>query len=31
MESQTMSKLTDYPFEMRPLSAEEGGGYLICA
>ena len=24
-----MSKLTDYPFEVRPLSAEEGGGYLI--
>jgi antitoxin HicB len=24
-----MSKLTDYPFEMRPLSSEEGGGYLI--
>ena len=24
-----MSKLTDYPFEIRPLSAEEGGGYLI--
>ena len=24
-----MNKLTDYPFEVRPLSAEEGGGYLI--
>ena len=24
-----MSKLSDYPFEMRPLSSEEGGGYLI--
>jgi antitoxin HicB len=24
-----MSKLTDYPFEVRPLTAEEGGGYLI--
>jgi antitoxin HicB len=24
-----MSKLTDYPFEIRPLSAEEGGGFLI--
>ena len=24
-----MSKLNDYPFEVRPLSAEEGGGYLI--
>ncbi len=24
-----MSKLSDYPFEIRPLSAEEGGGYLI--
>jgi antitoxin HicB len=24
-----MRKLTDYPFEIRPLSAEEGGGYLI--
>ena len=24
-----MSKLTDYPFEVRPLSLEEGGGYLI--
>lgn len=24
-----MSKLADYPFEVRPLSAEEGGGYLI--
>lgn len=24
-----MSKLTDYPFEVRPLAAEEGGGYLI--
>ena len=25
-----MSKLTDYPFELRPLSSEEGGGYLIA-
>ena len=24
-----MSKLTDYPFEVRPLSPEEGGGFLI--
>lgn len=24
-----MSKLADYPFEVRPLSAEEGGGFLI--
>ena len=24
-----MNKLNDYPFEVRPLSAEEGGGYLI--
>ena len=24
-----MSKLTDYPFEVRPLSAEEGGGFLV--
>ena len=24
-----MSKLTDYPFEVRPLSTQEGGGYLI--
>jgi len=24
-----MSKLNDYPFEVRPLAAEEGGGYLI--
>jgi antitoxin HicB len=24
-----MSKLTDYPFEVRPLSTEEGSGYLI--
>ena len=24
-----MSKLTDYPFEVRPLSSEDGGGYLI--
>ena len=24
-----MNKLTDYPFEVRPLSTEEGGGYLI--
>lgn len=25
-----MSKLTDYPFDVRPLSTEEGGGYLIA-
>ena len=24
-----MSKLTDYPFEMRPLARDEGGGFLI--
>lgn len=24
-----MNKLADYPFEIKPLSAEEGGGYLI--
>ena len=24
-----MSKLSDYPFEIRPLSQEEGGGFLI--
>ena len=24
-----MSKLTDYPFEVRPLTEEEGGGYLV--
>ena len=24
-----MSKLADYPFEIRPLTAEEGGGFLI--
>lgn len=24
-----MNKLTDYPFEVRPLSAEEGGGFLV--
>ena len=24
-----MSKLRDYPFEMRPLSKDEGGGFLI--
>ena len=24
-----MNKLSDYPFEVRPLSSEEGGGYLI--
>ena len=24
-----MSKLSDYPFEVRPLSSEEGGGYLV--
>jgi antitoxin HicB len=25
----SLSKLTAYPFEVRPLSAEEGGGYLV--
>lgn len=24
-----MSKLTDYPFEIRPLASDEGGGFLI--
>jgi antitoxin HicB len=24
-----MSKLTDYPFEIRPLSSQDGGGFLI--
>jgi antitoxin HicB len=24
-----MAKLDDYPFEVRPLTAEDGGGYLI--
>ena len=24
-----MTKLTDYPFEVRPLLPEEGGGYLL--
>ncbi len=24
-----MSKLVDYPFEVRPLSEDDGGGYLI--
>ena len=24
-----MPKLADYPFEIRPLSVEDGGGYLI--
>jgi antitoxin HicB len=24
-----MHKLTDYPFEIRPLTAKEGGGFLI--
>ena len=24
-----MAKLTDYPFEVRPLAEEDGGGYLI--
>lgn len=24
-----MGKITDYPFEIRPLAPEEGGGYLI--
>jgi hypothetical protein len=26
-----MSKPTDYPFEVRPLSLEEGGGFLISS
>lgn len=25
-----MKRLTDYPFEIRPLSAAEGGGFLIA-
>jgi antitoxin HicB len=25
----TMAKITDYPFEVRPLSEDDGGGYLI--
>ena len=24
-----MAKLADYPFEVRPLTADEGGGYLV--
>ena len=24
-----MTELSDYPFEIRPLTAAEGGGYLI--
>ena len=24
-----MAKLTDYPFEVRPLAEEDGGGYLV--
>lgn len=24
-----MAKLTDYPFEVRPLEQEDGGGYLV--
>jgi antitoxin HicB len=24
-----MTKLTEYPFEVRPLSEEDGGGYLV--
>jgi len=24
-----MAKLTDYPFEIRPLAADDGGGFLI--
>ena len=24
-----MGKLSDYPFEVRPLSEEEGGGFLL--
>jgi antitoxin HicB len=29
MEHEAMTKMTDYPFEVRPLSTEDGGGYLI--
>jgi hypothetical protein len=25
-----MSKLDDYPFEIRPLSQRDGGGFLFC-
>jgi antitoxin HicB len=25
-----VSKITDYPFEVRPLSEEDGGGYLVA-
>lgn len=25
----TMAKLTDYPFEVRPLAEDDGGGYLV--
>ncbi|MFN9450311.1 MAG: type II toxin-antitoxin system HicB family antitoxin [Rubrivivax sp.] len=25
-----MAKITDYPFEVRPLSEEDGGGYLVA-
>jgi antitoxin HicB len=25
----TMAKITDYPFEIRPLSEEDGGGFLV--
>jgi antitoxin HicB len=25
-----MSKLADYPFEIRPLTSDEGGGFLIA-
>ena len=24
-----MTKMTDYPFEVRPLATDDGGGYLI--
>ena len=24
-----MAKLTDYPFEVRPLAEDDGGGYLV--
>ena len=27
--SVTMAKLTDYPFEVRPLPEDDGGGYLV--
>jgi antitoxin HicB len=30
MEHEGMSKLSDYPFEVRPLSQDDGGGFLIA-